>query len=353
MKALLLGLAAAVLMASPAIAQTTPTSEPPPAVTPVPSPLPAPPPAPVQITNNIDLDRDPGDGSNCRWYQVKCQWQEMKEDTKREWRSKARESIQQSLVFVGKLVISPNPFDSPRIRELWLKVGIPLAGAIVTVLFAWACAKGSLGNPHHMTQGELVGRAGIALGAGAGSIFAIPWFLNFCNEIALMIGFADLIQMRDLTKADDNLFVVVLAYLVMLPAAFVLVCFLLFRWLLLTLWCVASPIGPTPYTLPTTEDVSFTYAKGLAVMIGAPIVEILLISVMVIIVNTGHGVWGEELGAWIDPVLLLGLFIVLLMFELYVVKTVLGIGNRLYVQTKQALRSTRSRGRRWANEGGY
>jgi hypothetical protein len=225
------------------------------------------------------------------------------------------------------------------VREIWLYVSIPLALAIVTILGAWAASRGVVGNPHHMTMGDLGGRILVAIVAAAATITVIPWLIGLFNEAAQGMRFIpiDPSQLHHNWMNGATNVLNYIAMLVLAPIIFLLLLFSLIRWVLLTIWCIVSPAAAAAYTYPGTEDWALTFAKGIGAMLVAPVADSFLLSVMWWIVVTGHDIFPTSWGAWLDAMLIVVLALSCLVVELWAITTALGIRN--FSGLKRALRT--------------
>jgi hypothetical protein len=336
---LLAVLALVLCTAMPAFAQEVPP-------TPAPQPTPLAPPPPIVNVNpnvTVQMPDEPGDG--CGWKRFfQHPWQCMTGDAKRSIEESRESTVQKFIAGFTSFLRTPDPFNSDRVRELWLWVGGPLALAIIVVLALWASGKGAVGNPHHMAPGELWGRALIALVAASASIIVIPWFIDMSNQAAAGMGFVplDASLLKHGSAAGSIGVVDFIALLVLAPVVFFLLLFSLIRWVLVVIWCIVAPVAAATYTYPGTEDYALTYAKGLSALLGAPVIDAFLLSVMWWVVVTGHDIFPVSWGAWLDGLLVIVLALLCLIVELWALKTAFGIHN--YSGFKRAMRGVRNQG---------
>lgn len=340
MKRLWLTLVLVALMAAPAWAQEAPS--------PIPQPTPQAPPAVVNVTPNVTVDLPGDESAECSWRRPSTWWGCITGSAKQQIEAARERHIQEAISSATKFFTTPQPFNNDRVRELWFWLGFPLAVGLVTLLAVFAAGKGALGNPYHMTKGELLGNIVVALAAGAASIFIIPFLIDLSNEAARHMAFVpldpSLIKHGGVTGTSGGWVGIVdfLALLIVLPIFVILLLLQLLRWLLVVFWCIfAWPAGAL-YTHPDTQDMSLTYVKGLGALLLAPVIDAMLLSIMWWVVFTGHDIFPISWGAWLD-----GLLIVLTALTCLVVEAktlVIAFGVRNYSGLKRALRRGANRG---------
>lgn len=331
MRRLLAALALVVMTATPALAQEAPQ----------PTPQ-APPPAVVNVQPNVTVDM-PGDESpECSWRRPSTWWGCITGSAKKQVADSRETNIQKFISSYNSFLRTPDPFTNDRVRELWLYMAGPLALAIIGLLAFWASAKGAMGNPHHMSPGELWGRALIALVMASASIILIPWLIELSNMAAKGMAFVPLDPSQLRHAGGDGLgagnigVVDFIALLVFVPVVFLLLLFALLRWVLVIVWCIVAPSAAATYTYPGTEDYAFAYVKGLGALLAAPVADAFLLSVMWWLVITGHDIFPVSWGAWLDGLLITVLALSCLVVELWALKVAFGIHN--FSGLKRAMR---------------
>jgi hypothetical protein len=335
MRRLWLALVLMVLTAAPAWAQEAP----------VPQPTPqAPPPTVVQPKVEVNL---PGDESpECSWHKPSTWWDCITGSAKRQIESARERNIQKWIGAFTSFLKTPQPFNNDRVRELWLWMGGPIALALVTVLAAAAAGEGAIGNPNHMSKGELVGRVVVALAAGGASIIMIPWLIGLSNEAAQHMAFVPLDPslLRHAgasgTGAGNVGFIDFIALLVFCVVFAVLLLLQLLRWVLVVFWCIFAQPATALYTHPDSADISWTYVKGLGALLLAPVADALLLSIMWWVVFTGHDIFPISWGSWLDSLLIVLTALFCLIVEAKALVIAFGIRN--YSGLRRAMRRGRS-----------
>lgn len=251
------------------------------------------------------------------------------------------------LSLLGQTILStPHVERHPRVKDLW-RFSLGVADAVLILLILASAAVIVTGGLNaQITAKELLPRLLLGGAAANLSVFLISQILDFSNALSVAIlgsaageqGLGAALSERLFSAGSSGVLFVIFTLVVVVLAVLVLISYVV-RVAVLVILVIAAPLLLITHASPQLDHVARGWWRLVAGLIGAPVIQAILVAATLRVFLSSDGVLGLADGGTLIDLLVIGCLLYLLYrVPLWTIHVALGgAGARAWSNTKQQI----------------